>query len=84
MKGPFADQGIEGPGYADRIKGRLTFRDWDHWTEEDREEYRAEFIANDRPAREAAMKTLLAIQAACTVAGLLLAGAAVTMLFGIV
>jgi hypothetical protein len=49
MKGPFADQGIEGPGYADRIKGRLTFRDWDHWAEEDREEYRAEFIAHHCP-----------------------------------
>jgi hypothetical protein len=55
MKGPFADQGIEGPGYADRIKGRLTFRDWDHWAEEDREEYRAEFTANDRPAVPAPM-----------------------------
>jgi hypothetical protein len=36
---------IEGPAYADRVRGRLTFRDWEHWTAEDRAEYRELFEA---------------------------------------
>jgi len=43
MKGPMAEHGIEGPIYADRVKGRLTFLDWDGWTEEDRREYADEY-----------------------------------------
>lgn len=43
MKGPLAKRGIEGPSYADRVGGRLTFRDWEHWTHEDRDEYREQF-----------------------------------------
>jgi hypothetical protein len=43
MKGPFAHHGIEGPTYADRVNGRLTFRDWKYWTPEDQAEWRAEY-----------------------------------------
>lgn len=31
---------IEGPAYADRVGGKLTFRDWDKWTAEDQAAYR--------------------------------------------
>ena len=30
----------EGPVYADRVGGRLTFRDWEHWTKEDQDKWR--------------------------------------------
>ena len=30
----------EGPIYADRVGGRLTFRDWDKWTKEDQDKWR--------------------------------------------
>lgn len=36
--------GPEGPIYADRVNGRLTFHDWEHWTEEDQFEWRDEFM----------------------------------------
>ena len=31
---------FEGPIYADRVNGKLTFRDWDHWTKEDQDKWR--------------------------------------------
>lgn len=39
---------IEGPGYADRVKGRLTFRDWEHWTANDQKEYLAQYEAHKK------------------------------------
>ena len=30
----------EGPVYSDRVGGRLTFRDWEHWTKEDQDKWR--------------------------------------------
>lgn len=36
-------KGWEGPIYADRVGGKLTFRDWDSWYPEDQE-----FFKNDR------------------------------------
>lgn len=30
---------IEGPVYADRIKGKLTFRDWEHWDKADQDNW---------------------------------------------
>ena len=50
MKGPLSDQGVEGPVYADRVGGHLTFRDWEHWTDEDQDEYATEFMKR-APAR---------------------------------
>lgn len=35
---------FEGPVYADRINGRLTFLDWDNWTEQDQDKYSGEFM----------------------------------------
>lgn len=35
---------FEGPAYADRVGGKLTFRDWTHWTAEDQDKYRDEFL----------------------------------------
>ncbi len=37
---------VEGPAYADRIGGKLTFRDWDSWSPEDQVTY-----AEQRAAR---------------------------------
>jgi hypothetical protein len=34
---------FEGPYYADRVNGRLTFRDWEHWQPEDQAEWRVEY-----------------------------------------
>ena len=31
---------IEGPYYADRVCGCLTFRDWEDWTKEDQDKWR--------------------------------------------
>lgn len=31
---------FEGPHYADRVGGKLTFRDWDHWDEADKAKWR--------------------------------------------
>lgn len=41
---------FEGPAYADRVGGRLTFRDWEHWTPEDQAEWRSEYEAR-RPGK---------------------------------
>lgn len=30
---------IEGPVYADRVKGKLTFRDWEHWDKADQDNW---------------------------------------------
>jgi hypothetical protein len=34
---------FEGPAYADRVGGRLTFRDWGHWAPADQAEWRTEY-----------------------------------------
>jgi hypothetical protein len=31
---------FEGPVYADRVGGKLTFRDWDHWDKADQDKWR--------------------------------------------
>lgn len=43
LKGPFGDQGIEGPIYADRVGGLLTYLDWDKWDEADKAEYAQDY-----------------------------------------
>lgn len=35
---------FEGPAYADRVHGRLTFRDWAHWEPDDQLKYSGEFL----------------------------------------
>jgi hypothetical protein len=39
LSGPLSIWGIEGPTYADRVKGRLTFHDWNSWDEGDKVEW---------------------------------------------
>jgi hypothetical protein len=43
---------IEGPVYADRVNGRLTYLDWERWTPEDQARWPRP-ISSDEPPTQA-------------------------------